>query len=198
VNTPKVRPDDALERWVQVPHHSGYEVSSLGRVRSVDRVIADKNGKARKLRSTILKPCEQRGYLRVNIAGSRLVHALVLEAFVGPRPPGHETCHNNGDRSDNRLSNLRWDTSAANSADIIRHGRNGMHARTHCPRGHSLREPNLVAYQRVRGQRGCRACGWARSQRQRLQKKNQNVVVDLNQLADVCYARLLTQYQEVA
>ena len=35
------------------------------------------------------------------------VHRLVLEAFVGPNPPGLECCHNNGDPSDNRVENLR-------------------------------------------------------------------------------------------
>lgn len=52
----------------------------------------------------------------------RLVHRLVLEAFVGPCPAGMEGCHNNGCPSDNRLQNLRWDTRLANNADKIRHG----------------------------------------------------------------------------
>lgn len=50
------------------------------------------------------------------------IHALVLEVFVGPRPNGMESCHGNGVITDNRLANLRWDTSAANQADRIRHG----------------------------------------------------------------------------
>lgn len=50
------------------------------------------------------------------------VHRLVLEAFVGPCPPGMECCHNDGDPSNNALANLRWDTSASNNADKIRHG----------------------------------------------------------------------------
>jgi hypothetical protein len=67
------------------------------------------------------------GYLNVNLHGkgpSRCdsVHALILEAFVGPRPPGHHACHNNGDRTDNRPENLRWDTVAGNCADKKAHG----------------------------------------------------------------------------
>ena len=50
------------------------------------------------------------------------VHRLVLEAFVGPCPPGLETCHRNDDSSDNRLRNLRWGTSLSNSADAISNG----------------------------------------------------------------------------
>jgi hypothetical protein len=48
---------------------------------------------------------------------AKLVHVVVLEAFVGPRPAGMECCHNNGDPADNRLENLRWDTHRNNIAD---------------------------------------------------------------------------------
>ncbi len=51
------------------------------------------------------------------------VHALVLTAFVGPRPtPEHEGCHGNNRRTDNRVFNLRWDTPAGNAADKKRRG----------------------------------------------------------------------------
>lgn len=53
----------------------------------------------------------------------RLVSRLVLEAFVGPCPPGMECCHEDGDYLNNRLTNLRWDTHVNNVADAIRHGR---------------------------------------------------------------------------
>ena len=53
-----------------------------------------------------------------------LVHRLVLMAFTGPCPKGMECCHNNGDYSDNRLGNLRWDTHINNEKDKRRHGTN--------------------------------------------------------------------------
>lgn len=67
------------------------------------------------------------GYLYVHLYRNgkgyhRKIHHLVLEAFVGPRPPGLEACHNNGITSDCRLSNLRWDTKANNVLDKIKHG----------------------------------------------------------------------------
>ncbi len=53
----------------------------------------------------------------------RYIHRLVLEAFSGPRPEGLVCCHWDGDPSNNRLTNLRWDTQKSNAADAIRHGR---------------------------------------------------------------------------
>lgn len=50
------------------------------------------------------------------------VHHLVLEAFVGPRPPRYQACHYDGDPTSNRLENLRWDTAKANIRDCYRHG----------------------------------------------------------------------------
>ncbi len=50
------------------------------------------------------------------------MHTLVLLAFVGPRPDDMQACHNDGDKNNNRLSNLRWDFPARNHADKKRHG----------------------------------------------------------------------------
>lgn len=51
------------------------------------------------------------------------VHRLILEAFIGPCPDGMEGCHFDDDPSNNRLTNLRWDTPKANKADAFRNGR---------------------------------------------------------------------------
>ena len=67
------------------------------------------------------------GYLRINLYlnGRRFrkkIYHLVLETFVGSCPQGMEACHNNGDATDNRLENLRWDTRQNNIADRGIHG----------------------------------------------------------------------------
>ena len=51
-----------------------------------------------------------------------MVHQLVAEAFLGPCPQGMEVCHNDGDRANNKLENLRYDTRKANHADKRVHG----------------------------------------------------------------------------
>jgi hypothetical protein len=50
------------------------------------------------------------------------VHALVLTAFVGPRPPGLECLHRDGNSLNNRATNLRWGTHQENMDDRDRHG----------------------------------------------------------------------------
>ncbi len=67
------------------------------------------------------------GYLWITLAHDGRyrtvpVHHLVLRAFVGTRPKGHQTRHLNGVRTDNRLANLRWGTPRENCADRERHG----------------------------------------------------------------------------
>lgn len=107
---------DNLEEWRSVPgYESIYEVSSLGNVRRLPSKRA-------------LKPSRHRtGYFlvvlcRFNKHRTIYVHTLVLNAFVGQRQDGFVACHNNGDRLDNRLSNLRWDTQRGNLLDRKSHG----------------------------------------------------------------------------
>lgn len=119
--------DSVHEEWRPVKGYEGqYEVSSLGRVRSLDRTVV-RNGKERQLKSRILgcnvTSKNSPGYPTVGLNHrTAYVHHLVLEAFAGPRPPRHEACHCNGIRTDNRAANLRWDTPSANQNDRVTHG----------------------------------------------------------------------------
>jgi hypothetical protein len=63
-------------------------------------------------------------YLHVNVSGThRLVHALVLEAFVGPCPDGLECRHLDGNPQNNNRSNLCWGTRRENANDRVKHGK---------------------------------------------------------------------------
>lgn len=50
------------------------------------------------------------------------LHRLVLEAFIGPCPPGMEGCHKDGNPQNNHIDNLRWDTRLGNMRDMVIHG----------------------------------------------------------------------------
>lgn len=115
------------EEWRPVKDCEGqYEVSSLGRVRSPARTVV-RGGKVHNLKTRIflcnVSSNSGPGYPVVRLNGRTIyVHQLVLETFVGPRPPRHEACHCNGIRTDNRAVNLRWDTPSANQNDRVTHG----------------------------------------------------------------------------
>lgn len=101
------------ERWRPVVGYEGrYEVSNLGRVRSLLRASI-------KVRKPNLR---KGGYLYVRLSGKsggkwKPVSHLVLEAFVGDRPDGTESCHFPNGPSDNSLANLRWGTKLDNHND---------------------------------------------------------------------------------
>ncbi len=75
----------------------------------------------------------------------RLVHRLILEAFVGPCPRGKESCHfPDRNPTNNRLENLRWDTHAANGRDMALHGTAGARR---------LTVADIIAIRRLRERR---------------------------------------------
>ena len=105
------------EIWKDIPgYEREYQVSDAGRVRSLPRLRVQKskagNLHEHKCPGKTLKPrAKECGHLQVQLRGrNRLVHQLVMLAFVGPCPEGMEVCHNDSDPSNNRLANLRYDT----------------------------------------------------------------------------------------
>ncbi len=76
-------------------------------------------------------------------------HRLILEAFVGPCPPGMECCHRDGNPANNRPENLRWGTRAENAADSIRHGTKPMGSRHHRAK---LMEADIPVIRRLRSE----------------------------------------------
>lgn len=103
------------EKWKDIPNIALYEISNYGVVKSL------KFGKEK-----ILKPWKRNGYLQICLSQNNKtkkykIHRLVLEAFVGPCPSGMEGCHNDGNKDNNFIGNLRWDTRSENIKDAIKH-----------------------------------------------------------------------------
>ena len=172
-------------------HEATYEVSNHGRVRSVDRTITDKHGNRRRHSGRVLKlATSPTGHLKVNLGldnPAKLVHRIVLEAFVGPAPEKHECCHRDGNPANNHLENLRWDTRAENNFDRVRHGTHNNASKTHCSRGHRLDLANLVPSTLKRGGRNCLACSRARAHIHR----HPHLKVEYQRLADEYYQAIL-------
>jgi hypothetical protein len=117
------------EEWRDIPGYEGaYQASSLGRVRSLDRFIAPGRGVTRRfargrvLRSSGVKYLQLCLYDNGHRVRSEYVHSLVARSFLGPCPDGMEVAHNDGDRLNNRVSNLRYATRKDNHADKRLHG----------------------------------------------------------------------------
>lgn len=122
------------EEWRPVIGYEGaYEISSFGRIRSLDRVVTIHPNRwggttEKKIKGDQMTPqIRADGYptLMLSLDGvkaNKYLHHLVCEAFHGARPPGYEVAHNDGQPPNCRADNLRWSTPAENSQDRIRHG----------------------------------------------------------------------------
>ena len=102
-------------------------------------------------------PRSQHLFVNLGKNNKHYVHHLVAAAFLGPRPDGLEICHSNGDATDNRAANLRWDTRSSNLHDAVAHGAHFWSSRTHCKWGHEF-TPENTTYSRNTGARRCRQC----------------------------------------
>ena len=119
------------EVWKDIPGYEGrYQASTEGRIRSVShrvRLVAHGKETTRLMQGRVLRPgryCKS-GHVSVVLghgAGGSPVHRLVALTFLGPAPDGCEVCHNDGDPTNNALSNLRYDTRSENIKDVLRQG----------------------------------------------------------------------------
>ncbi len=109
-----------MEIWKNIKGYEElYQVSDQGRVKSLPR-----NGFHGGILKSVLI---NNGYLHISLSKRNTIknysiHRLVLKHFVGICKEGFVACHNNGNKQDNRLSNLRWDTCSNNEKDKLKHG----------------------------------------------------------------------------
>lgn len=159
------------EVWKPVPDWDGlYEVSSLGRVRSIDRAIECRDGVTRTFRGILRRTAlDDGGYPNLVLSKNghftrHRVHCLVAAAFLGPRPEGMVIRHLDGNAENCHVTNLAYGSVAENVRDTIRHGRHKNFSRTRCTWGHLLSGMNVRALSKSKPhQRYCVACSRANS-----------------------------------
>jgi hypothetical protein len=143
------------EEWRPFPGNLRYEVCNLGAVRNART-------------GHVLKPwLAGYGYWYVQLGAKGIkttIHRFVALTYLGPPPTSrHEVAHNDGDRNNNAVSNLRWATHAENVADSFRHGtaRVPVFVGQHHPRARLIDSDVLEIRRRYTGQRG-EQIRWAR------------------------------------
>jgi transcriptional regulator with XRE-family HTH domain len=124
------------EIWKAVVGYEGfYEVSTLGNIRSLDRI--GENG--RRWKGRVMKPQVVRGYLHVALNRNGhtkqcLLHRLIVEAFIGSIPEGYQVNHRDCNKVNNRVSNLEIVTASQN----MRHAHDNGLVRPSSARGEAI------------------------------------------------------------
>lgn len=119
--------ESVSEVWRDIKGYEGkYQVSNLGNVRSLDRMVKHPQGGVVPRKSAPLKQNRHSGgYLVVGLCQDpkRYVHRLVMQAFVGEPPAGmNDVNHIDGDKTNNCLSNLEYCNRLHNVRHAIRTG----------------------------------------------------------------------------
>jgi hypothetical protein len=105
------------EIWKDIPGYEwGYQVSNLGRVKGKERKVQSNRGfrtAPEKILGMRDSTGKKHGHKLVTLCDDGIktnhrVHDLVTSVFIGQRPLEMKCIHLNGDRSDNRLENLKY------------------------------------------------------------------------------------------
>lgn len=120
-----------MEIWKPIPNYEDtYEVSSLGNVRSVNRIVWHPRGYTMFLKGKVLKPSKgTNGYLTVilckdGVTRACMIHLLVAYTFLrhNNSNPDAIVNHKNGKKTDNSISNIEIVTHKENSQHALKNG----------------------------------------------------------------------------
>lgn len=117
------------ESWKDIlSYETHYEISDLGRIRSKERDAPCKGGKTRRVKAAFKKLfANRKGYQITTLSldgvlSTFTVHQLVAQAFIPGFIKGMEINHKNGDKADNRLTNLEISNPSHNQLHAVATG----------------------------------------------------------------------------
>lgn len=109
------------EEWRDIPGYEGqYQVSNLGDVKSIPRKFYDSTGRIQNIKGKMLsKTPDKDGYYRCGLSkkgkvSNYFVHKLVAICFLGDRPDNFQVNHIDGNKNNNKVSNLEYCTMRDN------------------------------------------------------------------------------------
>jgi len=114
------------EIWKDIPNYEGlYQVSNLGRIKSLKRKVRSKGGSFKIVKERFLRSWMNRGYSQVDLSKNNKtkafsVHRIVMIAFIGESEL--DVNHKNGIKTDNRLENLEYCTKSENMLHAYKKG----------------------------------------------------------------------------
>ena len=119
--------ENQLEIWKALPGGPGVEVSTFGRVRTLDRVTSSET-MTRFTKGRILKQyLNHKGYMQVKIPvdgkwAMKKAHRLVAQTFIKNTDNLPQVNHRDCDRANNNVDNLEWCTTSYNAKYREKHG----------------------------------------------------------------------------
>ena len=110
------------EEWKIVEDCQAYMVSNFGQIKRIGKTKGARIG-------MVLKPYidNHTGYKKIHLQINdkklrKYIHDVVLKAFCGERPEGHQCNHKDGNKLNNCIENLEWTTPRANSIHAVKNG----------------------------------------------------------------------------